>query len=305
MTDLNTGTNALTTSDILQQLLHNREQGKLGHAWLLYGKPGSGKKQLWQQLAHILLCQAPHRNAACGQCKSCLLLAAGTHPDYMDLQPEPSESGKTSTLRIDQIRQLAEFAVLTPQYATQRVVIIDPVDQMNLQAANALLKTLEEPTAHTLLLLVCHDLDRLLPTLRSRCQRIAMPASAVLNDPSLPVWSQNWLARFGNRLIEQKLDQDGWRTHLTALDNDLQQWLTGQSALSSTAARWKDHAADVLFLLADWCLHTQQARIPMPVLLTLQSELWKLQRLAEAGSPINSQSLLEQALLLARRRTSR
>ncbi|SEH06739.1 DNA polymerase III subunit delta' [Candidatus Venteria ishoeyi] len=151
------------------QLLNSFQQHRLSHATLLAGTQGMGKLHFAQRLAHLVLCKNPDvHGKACGVCKSCLLLAAQTHPDLHIVQPE---TGK-KIIRIDDIRALLPKVALTPKYHRSHVVIVYLAEQMNDNAANSLLKLLEEPPPHTLLILISHQTAQLLPTLRSRCQHM-------------------------------------------------------------------------------------------------------------------------------------
>ncbi len=156
-------------------------QGRLPHALLLTGPAGLGKRGLADALAAAALCE--NRSAdgsACGKCRACLLLAVGTHPDRMHLSFEMRDDGKTprTEIVIEQIRSLSERLSLSSQFGGMKVVIIDPADRMNPSAANALLKTLEEPSGSTALILVSDQPSRLPATIRSRCQRVQ------INPPS-------------------------------------------------------------------------------------------------------------------------
>ena len=154
-----------------EHVLELHEQQRLPHALLINGPQGIGKACFAMALSNYILCRSPLAGAACGQCRSCELNAAGGHPDMFRLQPE--EAGKP--IKIDQIRELTEFIYSTAQQGGYRVVIIDPADSMNINAANALLKMLEEPGEDTLLMLLTHKLGQMLPTIKSRCQRVDMP----------------------------------------------------------------------------------------------------------------------------------
>lgn len=118
-----------------------------------------------------LLCLQPLGLEACGDCKACRVLAAGTHPDNYVLEPEEADKA----IRVDQVRELVSFIVQTAQLGGRKVVLVEPVEAMNLNAANALLKSLEEPAGNTVLLLVSHQPSRLLATVRSRCVQQACP----------------------------------------------------------------------------------------------------------------------------------
>ncbi|MBN4073326.1 AAA family ATPase [Mariprofundus ferrooxydans] len=136
--------------------------GNLHHAWLLYGLKGVGKHTLAERLAGFAICE---RQSACGECHGCSMLAAGSHPDVFRLG---LLEGKRD-LTVEQIRQVLGFLSLSAAQGGRRVVILDDAERMNGQAANALLKGLEEPSAGSLLLIVCSDLERLPATVRSRC----------------------------------------------------------------------------------------------------------------------------------------
>ena len=144
-------------------LLAGRQQH--AHAYLLHGPAGIGKRALAERLMALLLCQRPSAAGACGSCKSCMLLAAHTHPDHYILEPEEADKA----IRVDQVRQLVAFVTQTAQLGGRKVVLLEPAEAMNLNAANALLKSLEEPAGDTVLLLISHQPSRLLPTIKSRC----------------------------------------------------------------------------------------------------------------------------------------
>jgi len=154
------------------QVLHSNR--RLAHAWLLAGKPGIGKLAFARHFARQLLCRKATGKGPCGACQDCHLFAAGTHPDWMLLQPELRQ------LKIELIREAIAFAQNTSQRGGAKVIIINPAESMNHNAANALLKILEEPPPQTYLLLVSHQPGLLLPTLRSRCQRLDFPAPPTL-----------------------------------------------------------------------------------------------------------------------------
>lgn len=158
-----------------QQVVSSWQQQRLAHALLLIGVPGMGKLDFARNLAHLLLCQQPGE-FACGKCKACLLFKSHTHPDFNLVQP--NDNGKQ--IAIQQIRQLIDNANLTATYGKNKIIIINPAEAMNRNAANALLKLLEEPPSGTILLLVSHQPLQLLATLRSRCLKLTFspPATA-------------------------------------------------------------------------------------------------------------------------------
>lgn len=156
-------------------ILQHYQSDRLPHALLFCGPIGMGKRQFVQQLTEILLCNRPllptENNTqfqACGQCKPCHLIKVGNHPDLKIVSP--TEVGKQ--IKIEQIRDLIEFCNLTPNYERYQIVIISPAEALNRNAANSLLKLLEEPPAKTLVFLISHQPMALIATIRSRCQRI-------------------------------------------------------------------------------------------------------------------------------------
>lgn len=162
---------------IWQRLTQLSDEGHLPHALLLSGHAGIGKERLASAFAARLLCKSPSAQGACGSCKSCSLLSAGSHPDLMWLAPETdAKTEKTAKfIKVDQIRELVSFAEKSAQLGGYRVVIITPAHLLNVQAANALLKTLEEPGSRTLILLLTSQPLSLSATIRSRCQQVALP----------------------------------------------------------------------------------------------------------------------------------
>ncbi|MBK7540479.1 MAG: DNA polymerase III subunit delta' [Candidatus Competibacteraceae bacterium] len=151
------------------QLQARRAAGRLPHAWLLAGPDGLGKRVFARRLAAALLCEAPEAAGdACMRCRSCRLFQAGSHPDYRAVQP--AEDGKA--IKVDQIRELSEFLGFTAQYGRCKVALLEPADRLNVNAANSLLKTLEEPPGNSLLVLATSQPARLPATVRSRCQKV-------------------------------------------------------------------------------------------------------------------------------------
>ncbi len=156
-----------------KSLLRRVAAQRLPHALMLAGPAGVGKGLFAERLARALLCT--HRDdegEACGRCAACQLYAAGTHPDIRRVAPE--EEGKA--IRIDAVRDAIGNLTLKSQYGGYKIALLTPADRMNNAAANALLKTLEEPAPQTLLVLVCARPAALPATVRSRCQRVNFAA---------------------------------------------------------------------------------------------------------------------------------
>lgn len=167
-----------------QQLMALHNKNRMPHAMLFTGASGLGKTALAHALGHTLLCQRPiagnqetdDDGKACGQCTSCQLLSAGTHPDYYHLKPLPPEKSKSKkpvlSIRINAIRELCSKLSQTSQMSGYRIAIIEQADMMNVASANSLLKTLEEPGDNTLLILLSANPNRLPVTIRSRCRQL-------------------------------------------------------------------------------------------------------------------------------------
>jgi len=170
--------------------LMNR-QGRLPHALLVSGRPGIGKVEFARSLGRSLLCESPIDRLACGQCPSCHWFSQSNHPDYREIVPEAAEEGdgegaeadggkeagrKSLVIKIDQVRAIRDFVSLTTHRAGHRVIVLHPAEALQPAAANALLKTLEEPPPATVIVLVSDRPARLLATIRSRCESVVLRA---------------------------------------------------------------------------------------------------------------------------------
>ena len=202
---------------------------RLPHALLFHGPAGTGKTRFADAFAQALLCEKPAAGEpdssghACGVCASCGWFSQYSHPDFRRVRPEILEEGddadgeaedadtrKTARsakapskdIRIDQIRALADFMNVSTHRQGKRVVLMYPAEALNAASANALLKTLEEPPPNTVFLLVSNSLDRLLPTILSRCRKFALPMPSA--DQALA-----WLKTQGVADAESLLAQQG------------------------------------------------------------------------------------------------
>lgn len=178
--------------DVWEHLHQQRLNKRLPHALLVHGEKGSGKYLLAENFGKTLLCMEKGE-FACGACKACQLFAAGSHPDYVTIGLEE----KSRQIKVDQIRAVVDFVSKTAQMGGMKVVVIEPAETMNINAANALLKCLEEPSGDTVIILVSHAPSRLLPTIRSRCQNIAMPKPSAAQ-------ADQWLATFVSNMQERQ-----------------------------------------------------------------------------------------------------
>lgn len=173
------------------QWLGNKE--RFSHAWIIHGIPGIGKLKFAHAAASSLLCESSHNGIACGHCESCGWVKSGNHPDLRMVLPDAlavkeglataaendEESGSKKSLsqdiRIEQVRQLEKLFTVSTHRGGYRVIVLYPAESLNAASSNALLKVLEEPPTNTIFLLVTHSIQRLLPTLLSRCRRLALP----------------------------------------------------------------------------------------------------------------------------------
>ena len=165
------------------------------HAILLDGPRGIGKRTLASNFARALLCETPGVDGfACGTCASCHYVVAGQHPDLQMIEPfvfdEDGEVKAQDPIPVDRIRALIEWVQLTSHRGRAKVAVIVPAESMNPAAANALLKTLEEPPPSTYLILVTHQPGRVPATLRSRCRRMPAPRPTTAD-------AETWLAQQG------------------------------------------------------------------------------------------------------------
>jgi len=176
---------------IYQRLCRADRAGKLPHALLLSGASGLGKAQLAHAFATGLMCNETSPEP-CGHCESCGLMKAGSHGDFRWLAPE---EGKRA-IGIDAVRAAVGFVQKTAAYGTRKVLLIEPAEAMTAQAANALLKTLEEPPGSSVILLVSSQAGALIATVRSRCQSIVVA-------PPGPDQAQEWLMAEANCAPDQ------------------------------------------------------------------------------------------------------
>jgi len=212
-------------------------EGRLPHALLIHGPAGTGKRALAEHFAQFILCEAESAaQRPCGRCEACRWFAAGNHPDVRWLEPEAiakpsgedSEDGRTARsakpsleIKVEQVRALADFLNIGSHRGRQRLALIHPAEDMNLHAANSLLKSLEEPPPGALFVLVTHRPARLLPTVRSRCVSlpVGLPrrelAEAWLQANKVPDASR-WLAFAGGSPLKALEYASGPRGEITS-----------------------------------------------------------------------------------------
>jgi DNA polymerase-3 subunit delta' len=229
---------------------------------LLAGPAGLGKRELARALVARILCrEARGDQPACGRCRACEQQAAGSHADFALVTLELRDNGTLRTeLTVDQIRALSARLALTPQQGGYQIALIDPADAMNVNAANALLKTLEEPSQDTLLILVTDQPGNLPATILSRCARV---------EVRFPQRGEalTWLASrgVGSEAAETALTLAAairarrsampatWR-EVDEVAKGLVELLSGRAPPSALAARWADEHAPLRLRVLAQCL---------------------------------------------------
>lgn len=224
------------------QVQRSMAQGRIPHALLLSGAHGLGKALFADGLARALVCEQPLADVpGCGQCRGCHLFDVGTHPDVHRVGPAPD----SNWIRVDQIRLLCETLGLHAARHGRKVAILAPAEAMNVPAANSLLKTLEEPTPDTVMLLVSAHPARLPATIRSRCQslpfqaphaevaRAWLTAQVADQDPELLL-----AVCYGAPLAALSFARGEGPVQREALFRDLEYLIAGRTDAVALAPRW-------------------------------------------------------------------
>jgi DNA polymerase-3 subunit delta' len=303
------------------KLTRLNETDHLPQAFLFLGASGVGKSQFASVFSQYLLCSSPVKtvdeSVACGQCRSCQLFSAGTHPDMKVIAVD---EGKKA-IRIDQIRSLINYLNQTSQQGGKKLTLIETADLMNINAANALLKSLEEPAPSNVLILVSSAPSRLPATIRSRCQGLAFPvpsfddATKWLAD-KLPQQSANdLLQKAGGRpLLAMSYHESGQAEQMSALEADFLALIKGQASAITLAEKWSAlELNDILvwlrnilreFVLSCFDRSGQHQRwqslverIDVKRIFILDDKLAILQNKALSGANPNKQLLLEDLIL--------
>jgi len=230
------------------RLQSRRQRDALPHALLVCGAAGLGKREFVQRFVLGLLCEQPVDGDACGHCRRCLLLAAGSHPDLIELTFGLRKDGvQRSEIVVDQIRDLSVRLAMSSQFGSWQIAVIDPADAMNPAAGNALLKTLEEPAAQTMLILLADAPWRLPQTIRSRCQRIefhlpdAAEALAWLQKEGVRDAAGALAAAGGNPGLASAWAQEGALDRRLDVRKDLTALAAGRGQPMEVVKRWLDN----------------------------------------------------------------
>jgi DNA polymerase-3 subunit delta' len=229
------------------QLCQQLESQRLPHALLLKGVPDGGLESFAVLFARYLLCAAPVDHIPCGRCRDCHWMSVATHAGFVHVFPETSDKGVVSkVIKIDQIRSMIDMVTQTVMHGGRKVVVITPADAMNTNAANALLKNLEEPTSNTFFILASTNPARLMATIRSRCQVIDLPLPSlaeadrwlgkhIKNQPQ----REQLLALAGNNPLQvESWLSDGVIELLLKMENELHDLSRGQCSALQVASLW-------------------------------------------------------------------
>jgi DNA polymerase-3 subunit delta' len=339
MTSLAPGWQPIVGHEWAVRLLSNAvTHGRVGHAYLFTGPDHIGKMTLARTFAAALNCEAAPRERPCGRCRPCQLIAADKHPDVRVVVPEVSERG-TPSIKIETARRLQQDLNLSPYEARYKIALLRRFDTANPNAANAFLKTLEEPPGYVVILLTAADSDSVLPTINSRCRTVGLrPLPTAQIEEAL-------MTRFGvaageaNLLAHLADGRLGWavaahqtpeplqerQAQLAALQQALGGSLVARFALAEALARKADALPGLLRTWLSWWrdlallaygrrsddaisnidqveqLHQWATRWPRPqVLAALRQTEAALRQLAQNG---NARLVLENVLLTYPRAT--
>lgn len=277
----------------IDQLRRARVANRFPTGLLIHDERGAGGDLLARYVAQLALCR--EADAPCGNCRDCRQFLAQQHPDFVEVMPVE----ESKYIRVEQVRELAQELSLTAHNGGATVALLRPADSMNANAANALLKTLEEPRAGVTLMLLCSEPSRLPATILSRCQRLKVQAPA--RSASL-----EWLERhggkgpwsvvldvLGNAPIEALgVDAAELARLKSETDRALSDAVTGRLDIPATADRWAAKSAPFELRLA--CVETWiTSRIDQASASTRQSlEMRNSAHLSESSSDMNITLLL-------------
>lgn len=290
------------------------ENNRLAHAYLFTGPDGVGKATAARAMAALLFCRRDKASAPCGRCPGCLQFAAGNHPDFLHIVPQGA------VIKIDQIRELKKALSFPPLGGEYRVTLLEDVHTMRREAANSLLKLLEEPPAGNVLLLTADESEPLLPTITSRCQVIPffpLPlevAAAIIrrHNQTLTETKASFLASLtdGCPGLAKSYDADELLTlrkeiieSLLSRENDESQKVTTSLYLAAKAAEIKDGLEPLLDLLRFFFKETMVAQLhntakksgskELDLEIVRARERWNL---AELSDKVKAVDFAEQAL---------
>lgn len=290
------------------RVLSQDQQGRMHHALILQGPEGLGKIALARWILAARLCLSPASHGPCLACRSCQLMQAQTHPDYLELQPEKAGG----QIGIDAVREVIDFIHKTASISGHKAVLIAPAEALNVASSNALLKVLEEPSGDASLILAGDAIHRLPATIISRCQLqvLQIPApeavlpwlmdQANVNEAE----ARDWLAACGGAPLDALNNGEQVLKIAKAVADDLESLSSRKTDPLAVAAHWAGMDV-VLCLQAMWrylLVRQQQAleaRLPAAASLgeSLKDVVDALRVLDRAHTNPNQQLLLEELLI--------
>jgi len=303
---------------VWDRMVQQVAQQHLPHALLLKGAEGSGLQSFALQLIHFLLCATPKNNMPCGTCRECHLLSVGSHPGLSIIKPEPNKKTgvMSKVIVVDQIRDVIDTINQTSFNAGRKILMISPCDVLNPAAANALLKSLEEPPPNTFFVLVSQNPSRLLATIRSRCQLVDLPlpkaaeAENWLKESIAETAQRKYLLAISgnNPLLVLQWQENESIDSILQLGNELQQVSQGKISPLQLAAAWhKSGLLSRVILWWRWLAVELKSTIQkntsqdLPVstgqLLLFMQKLLAAKRQLESSANPNEQLLLESLLI--------
>ena len=285
---------------------------ELGHGLLLYGKPGCGKEAFARKFLAWILCQHQQPHGPCGECSSCQWLKSDTHPNYVHISTDEDNKKANAKIRIEKIRDLLPFVQQTVE--GWRVVVIEPAEALNTAAANALLKTLEEPGDRIVIILLAEHYLKLPATVRSRLQHYALDRvtlqqadtyiSSHLAGSDQQSWPLQLLMNLANDmpLKAVELAQSVWLPQRAEFLNDWDKLVTQKNMPLFFASKWQKELAFTDFihmfeyLLCDIiCVKLNQSRKNIDLDVRPLTEQYSLEALFDIYSTLQqSKRLTEQ-----------
>ncbi len=310
-------------ADQWRKSLHYLISKRLAHAILISGPSAIGKLEFCLCYIQRMNCTQPTKeNNACGVCSDCHLFQVRTHPDIRMINVDED----VDQIKVDDIREINQFMSLSRQQGLYKIVCINQADLMNKNAANALLKTLEEPPANSILFLISHRADTLLATIKSRCQiwRFCVPSEKQsLNWLQQQTESAAWetlLPVSGNRpLLALELFETGLGEARTAFYHDISQLMQHKEKVTKISAKLQNEDLDMLISwLQGWCadlvrcsymkepvtlenpdirrsLHSLVSRVDLQLLFSFWDKLIELRRFSSA--PLSKRLFIEDMLI--------
>ncbi len=259
----------------MHQLL---QKNRFPHSLLFVGPRHENITQFVNRLIAVLICE---NKSPCEQCRACHLLIQGIHPDIHYIRPE----GTSSAIKVEQVRELQQNIYQTPQCGARRFIVIDPADKMNISAANALLKILEEPPSHTIFILIAEQLSSIPATILSRCQKYnfhslgsvdnhaithATPTCSGLSEASMDPAYKPRDVGVGYLMIGERYALGSSRAELfqqsAAIMTELCALIEEKSSPCTIAAKWSEYGFDdllwLLYLLTAQAIHQQLIKAP-------------------------------------------